>query len=115
MDDKDIPLDGPSDWQPITNKCDLAVLGKLGEEVCEAGAKLFRAIIQGMMEADPTSGKINKNAIEDELADIQAMIIHATLRFNLDSDRMQARTKAKFSYKLPWFLSLNGDSDNAKT
>jgi hypothetical protein len=107
MEDADIPTSGPLDWEPMTNKCDLAVLGKLGEEVCEAGAKLFRAIIQGINEADLETGKINKNAIEDELADIEAMIRHATL---------QARTKAKFNYKLPWFLGLNGgDSDANRT
>ena len=106
MEDHEIPVGGPSDWQPITNKADLAVLGKLGEEVCEAGGKICRAIIQGMLEADPGTGKINKIAIEDELADIEAMIMHAVEHFNMDLTRMRERRIKKYRYKAPWFHSL---------
>jgi len=109
MEDCEIPMDGPSDWQPITNKADLAVLGKLGEEVCEAGKALFRTIIQGLMEADPGTGKINKVAIEDEIADIKAMMRFAEDRFGLNTERMAKRTARKYAYKAPWFLSLAKD------
>lgn len=65
MKTEDIPSTPPSDWQPITNKHDLAVLGKLGEEATELGSAIFRCIIQGLNEREPTTGKVNRQWLEE--------------------------------------------------
>jgi hypothetical protein len=112
MEDHEIPKDGPSDWQPITDKADLAVLGKLGEELCEAGSAVFRCIIQGIYEAEPRTGVINKNWLENEIADVEAMIMHAKRHFTLSTLRMQNRTIDKYEYKRPWFEALEVQDDD---
>lgn len=106
MEDKDIPSGAPSDWQPTTNKADLAILGKLGEETSECASALFRCVIQGIDEEQPVTGKVNREWLEDEIADVLAMIEHTIRHFNLNRDRMSQRTKRKFSYKAPWFEAL---------
>lgn len=106
MEDKDTPTGVASEWQPITNKCDLAVLGKFGEELSECTTSIFRCIIQGMNEAEPTTGKINKHWLEDEVADVLALLAFALARFNLDKERINARVEMKRRYKEPWFASL---------
>jgi hypothetical protein len=107
MEDADINPDRRvSDWQPITKKSDLAHLGKLGEEVCECGASIFRCIIQGVEEAEPTTGKINRIWLEDEIADVQALMDHVILKFGLNKLRIEERRKKKFYWKLSWFVSL---------
>lgn len=106
MEDKDIPKDGPSDWQPITEKYILARLGKLGEEACELSAILFRCIIQGIDEREPVTGKLNREALEDEIADVTALSGLAIDYFNLDLVRMQRRAQQKRNYKQPWFYAL---------
>jgi hypothetical protein len=106
MEDRDIPADGPSDWQPMTNKADLAVISKLGEEVTECGSALFRCIIQGINEVHPVTGKINREWLEDEIAGVLGMVEHAILHFGLDRVRMAKRTKRKFDYKAPKFAAL---------
>lgn len=107
MDTKDIPItEAPSDWQPITNKHDLAVLGKLGEEVGELSAAIFRCVIQGINEQEPRTHKINKQWLQDEIADAMAMQIIAVSRLGLDLQAILDRRDRKMAYKQPWFDSL---------
>jgi hypothetical protein len=107
MEDEDIPKATISDWQPLTDKHLLAVLGKLGEETSELSKILFRTIIQGGLdEKDPETGKTNRKAIEEEIADVRALIDHAETRLGLDLSRLASRRKRKFHYKNPWFNSL---------
>lgn len=102
----DIPTAAVSNWQPITDKLQLAVLGKLGEEVNELGARLARAIIQGLDGADPETGKTNREAIEDEIADVLAMVDHVFFYLGLDSKRVNERALRKHLFKSPWFEAL---------
>lgn len=115
MDTKDIPLRPISDWQPITDKHDLAVLGKMGEEMCELGEQacrtgkaIFRCIIQGIDGKEPTTFKENKQWLEEEIADAMALQITAIARLGLDLDAIQERCDRKIGYKEPWFESLAG-------
>jgi hypothetical protein len=48
-----IPLSQPNPWQPELDAISLAVLGKLGEELSEAGSATSRCIIQGIGESSP--------------------------------------------------------------
>src|SRR4051812_1950163 len=57
-------------WQPIRGPIDLAVLGKFGEELGECQAAVSRCIIQGLGGAEPVTGKINQDWLEDEVADV---------------------------------------------
>lgn len=107
METKDIPATEVSKWQPITRKVDLAVLGKLGEEAAEMGSALFRCVIQGVDEAEPRTGKINRQRLMDEIADVEAMIMHAKRHFKLDEQVIAERRFRKYSYKMPWFESLD--------
>ena len=111
MEDKDIPTTEVSDWQPITNKLDLAILGKLGEELSECATAIFRCIIQGIDEKQPVTGKVNKEWLEDEMADIIAMSEFVFQHFNLDRERMTDRARKKHSYKVPWFASLRKEEN----
>lgn len=106
MEDSEILTTGPSDWQPITSKVDLAVLGKLSEEASELCSAIARCIIQGLHEAEPITGKINREWLMNEIADVEAMIMHAKRHFSLGTLRMQNRTRAKYAYKKPWFDAL---------
>lgn len=106
MDTKDIPTTELSDWQPITDKHDLAVIGKLGEEVCELGSALFRSVIQGLDECEPKTHKVNRRWVEEEIADVLALTALAISRLDLDGKAIDERCKRKIAYKLPWFASL---------
>jgi NTP pyrophosphatase (non-canonical NTP hydrolase) len=98
----------PSPWRPISNPVDLAVLGKLTEELNELGAALSRALIQGFEERSPDSGESNRAAVQDEVADVLAMIEHLTLNFDLDSEAIETRKRFKFLFRGKWFTYLRG-------
>lgn len=110
MDTKDIPADAPSNWQPITSKHDLAVLGKLGEEASELGSAISRCIIQGIDESEPRTLKSNRQWLEEEIADVMALTTIAIQRLGLDTEAIMERRRRKIKYKEPWFVSLKADS-----
>lgn len=99
-------MTAPSDWQPITNKHDLAVIGKLGEEACELGSALFRCVIQGIDEREPKTHKVNRQWMEEEIADVMALTTLAVERLGLDMAAIEARRDRKMAYKAPWFANL---------
>jgi hypothetical protein len=106
MEDKDIPSTPVSNWQPITRPIDLAVLGKYGEELCEAGASAFRTVIQGIDEVEPVTHKPNRQWLEDEIADVMAMMHFMIIHFALNEFRIHQRKLHKINYKAPWFAAL---------
>jgi hypothetical protein len=91
-----------SPWQPITDAVDLKHLGKLGEECNELGSAISRCIIQGVDEAEPVTGKLNREWMEDEIADVEAGIELAKRRFDLDRDRIHRRRIKKMLHLLKW-------------
>ena len=95
-------MNPPSPWQPENGKVNLAVLGKLGEELCELGAAINRCIIQGVDEKHPVTGKPNKEWLEDEVADVGAGLEIIISHFNLDMGRMDERYEMKKEHKLAW-------------
>lgn len=106
METSDIPTTPLSNWQPITNKHDLAVLGKLSEEAGELVAAISRCIIQGLNECEPTTGKVNSQWLAEEIADVKALIVLAEERLLLDRTAILQRQRRKELYKEPWFESL---------
>lgn len=89
-------------WHPITDPVDLKHLGKLAEELNECGAAVARVIIQGLDEAEPVTGKVNRDWLEDEIADVMANISLVIERFDLDTGKMNARSARKMSQLRIW-------------
>lgn len=96
----------PSCWIPMSDPVDLAALGKLCEEVNELGKIIARTIIQGINERDPETQYMNRHALEDELADVEALCRIVTARFGLNEGRMAVRTAVKIDHKAAWFKML---------
>lgn len=105
MRTEEIPTKHPSMWVPETDPLTLALVGKLGEEANELGARLFRAVIQGYQALDPDDGRSNADHIWDEIADVEAMIAHIkNRRASVEDERnIFLRCDRKFTFKLPWF------------
>jgi len=89
-------------WHPITDTIDLKHLGKLGEECNELGSAVSRCIIQGVDEAEPVTGKLNRDWLEDEIADVEANIELVKRRFDLDRDRIFRRRIKKMLFLGKW-------------
>lgn len=97
-------LKPPSPWVPITDLVDLKHLGKLDEEVAELGAAVSRCVIQGLRngEAEPVTGKPNKEWLEDEIADVLANINLVQRRFDLNASRIRQRSMKKELHLQEW-------------
>lgn len=95
-----------SPWQPMTAPIDLKHLGKLGEELNEAGAAVSRCIVQGIDQCEPVTGKPNREWLEDELADVRAGDALAVEHFGLDEARIAARAEAKKARLRTWHTML---------
>lgn len=107
MKTKDILANPPSTWIPEQNLGTLALLGKSGEECCELGAKLCRAIIQGVFENDPETFEPNILAIQDEIADVRGVLKMLSERLELDNDYISNRAALKIKYKQQWIIDLD--------
>lgn len=93
-------------WIPITNHISLAHLGKLGEEAGELSAAVSRCIIQGMDGAEPRTGKINRQWLTEELADVNAAARAAVTWFDLDRTLIYERVARKIHMKDEWHQML---------
>ena len=93
----------PSPWVPDTDLGNLRVLGKAAEECGELGQMLARCIIQGIGESEPVSGKPNRQALEEEIADVIATTTLLVEHFDLDRAAMAVRVERKIAYLRQWF------------
>lgn len=89
-------------WHPMSNARDVKHLGKLGEELNECGAAVMRCLIQGIEEPHPVTGKVNREWLEDEIADVEANIALVKCRFNLDGRRITQRAEDKAAQLMLW-------------
>ncbi|SDD93858.1 hypothetical protein SAMN05216337_101795 [Bradyrhizobium brasilense] len=89
-------------WHPITDTVDLKHLGKLGEECGELGSAVSRCIIQGVDEAEPVTGKINRQWLEDEIADVRANSELVIERFGLNEAAIATRSEKKKRHLRQW-------------
>ena len=94
----------PANWQPVTDKVTLAVLGKAIEEAGELVCILSRIVIQGSNGCDPKTGKANLDALFEELADNMATAKHLTELFGRQPS--YKRATAKFNHKAEWHRML---------
>lgn len=122
LHDKDNPATSwaLNPWHPMTRPIDIKHLGKLAEEIGEsvevlaeamkvmgrAQAAISRCLIQGIDEAEPITGVVNREWLENELADTKANIMLVCERFHLDVVRMDARVKQKLTHLRGWHSML---------
>lgn len=97
-------------WHPITRPIDLKHLGKLGEELSEAGAAVSRCIIQGVDECEPVTRKSNRQWLEEELADVRANTDLVVRHFGLDETKIAARAARKIEHLRAWHSMLDDGS-----
>lgn len=95
-----------SPWVPMRRPVDLKHLGKLAEELGEAQAAVARCLIQGIDEKEPVSGKVNRDWLEDELADVLANIDLVVAHFGLDDVAMNLRAHRKRDGLRKWHAML---------
>lgn len=100
-------------WRPMSVPGDLKHMGKLNEELNEAGAASARCIIQGIDECEPVTGKPNRQWLEDEIADVLANIELVTAHFGLDEARMRERTERKKAHLRGWHSMLTAGEQAA--
>lgn len=89
-------------WHPMTDPVDLKHLGKLAEELNECGAAVARCIIQGIDEHEPTTAKLNRTWLEEEIADVEANLRLVKQRFNLDERHIATRAARKEKHLTEW-------------
>ncbi|TCM56197.1 hypothetical protein C8J36_103569 [Rhizobium sp. PP-F2F-G48] len=61
-------------WKPEPNVLIHQALGKACEEASELANILARCLIQGLDQSEPVSGKSNRKALSDEIADLDAAV-----------------------------------------
>lgn len=94
--------DQPSLWNTMQDERDRRVIGKLLEELTELGTAASRCLIQGIDECEPSTGKPNKEWLEDELGDVRAMTSLTMQHFKLNGDRIRDRASVKYMHKRKW-------------
>lgn len=92
----------PSPWHPCLDPKELAVLGKLVEELNECGSAASRCIIQGWDESHPTTGKANSQWLLEEMADVLAGISVTLEHFGISREELAVRTEAKIVHLKGW-------------
>jgi hypothetical protein len=95
-----------SPWQPEQDKLMLALLGKHIEELSECAAISARCVIQGIDEREPVTHLLNREELENELADVQATTHLLVVRLGLNRNQMELRKWAKAKHLGGWHLKL---------
>lgn len=91
-------------WHPMTDPVDLKTLGKFLEELGECTAAASRCVIQGVDEAEPVTGKINREWLQEEIADILAGADLTIERFKLDREAIATRCARKMLALYRWHV-----------
>ena len=93
-------------WVPMTDPIDVKHIGKLAEELGEAGSAAARCLIQGIDECEPVTGKLNRRWLEDEIADVRANIDLVVEHFKLDTVHIATRAEGKKDRLRRWHQML---------
>lgn len=96
----------PDPWQPEQDRINLAVLGKMGEELGECVTVTNRCIIQGIDEREPETGVLNREWLMDEIADVIAAIRTGVAHFGLDQQSIDERVQTKIAHLQAWHKML---------
>lgn len=98
-----------SPWQPVTRKIDLKHLLKLIEELGECTSAASRCLMQGIDEKEPVTGRLNREWLEDEMADVYANMALVCQHFRLDRRRIADRADKKTVYLRTWHNALGDE------
>lgn len=89
-------------WIPESEPAILRRVGKTAEEAAELIKVCNRIVIQGLQGVDPSTGKSNLQALEEEVADVMAQCQVTIARFALDGPRLYARIEQKRGQMDEW-------------
>jgi NTP pyrophosphatase (non-canonical NTP hydrolase) len=89
-------------WQVMTSPIGLRRLGKLGEESGELVAVVCRSVIQGLDEVDPGTGKMNRQRLHEEIADVLAQCFCAIRVLSMDDTFILQRARQKQAEMVQW-------------
>lgn len=89
-------------WYVEVDAARLRRLGKTLEELGELQAVVARCIIQGIDEIDPSSGKVNRKRLEEEIADVYAQLSLLVEYFDLNSEFIHFRCLDKIDQMQTW-------------
>lgn len=81
---------------------DQKTIGKFLEELGECTAAASRCFIQGIDEREPVTGKLNREWLEEEIADVLANIELVGKRFGLDQKATGERVARKIAHLRKW-------------
>lgn len=92
-------------WMPITDPATLKRLGKLNEELGECTSASARCLIQGFDGTEPDTGKVNRQWLLEELADVEAQAVCTLDMLKLseeESQQYEERRNRKIKQMLEW-------------
>lgn len=89
-------------WYVEVDAARLRRFGKTLEELGELQAVVARCIIQGIDEVDPSSGKLNHDRLEEEIADVYAQTTLMIKEFGLDARFIETRALDKMDQMHTW-------------
>jgi NTP pyrophosphatase (non-canonical NTP hydrolase) len=104
MSDIEDEVTEPNLWLPMQDRVTLAALAKLAEECGELSAAIARCIAQGIDEREPVTGKPNLQWLEDEMADVMALlqVVENSGIVNLSGKRIID----KYAMKMKWLQMI---------
>jgi hypothetical protein len=97
----------PSPWVPMSDPRDIKVVGKNLEEFGEGVVALARALIQGIDGTEPSTGKPNRQWVQEELSDALATSRMTVEHFGLDRPAMVERAERKYDFLGRWLGMLS--------
>lgn len=89
-------------WHVEEDKFRKRKLGKSLEELSELSCVLARCLIQGVDEVDPSSGKVNRVRMQEEVADVYAQLNLLVLAFKLNEEEISERIVDKINSMKKW-------------
>jgi hypothetical protein len=96
----------PELWIPMSLPVDIAILGKLGEELGELIAIKDRCLIQGLYGLNPETSELNMLALLEEVADVYSVLDTVVNHFNLNQKAIELRADKKFVHRKKWIEML---------
>lgn len=102
-------------WQPEQDKVNIALYGKALEELNECGSIIARCLIQGLEESEPEGKYLNREKLEEEIADVYTTLGHLQDSLHLNTQRIERRAENKYIFLSKWFRKLREGRDGTKT
>lgn len=97
-------------WAPTLTPHQTRRAGKTAEELSELGSVLARIQIQGLDDIDISSGKTNRQRLEEEIADVYAQLRLTVGSFDLDRIAILARVEKKLALMAEWEAHFTKES-----